>query len=391
MRLLIYQVDSPYGSLKYFMDCLIKSFLELGIEVTVIDFMRQDAMERLADQIGKKFDAVLSFNSNISKIKLNNGNYLQDYIDAPYYYFIVDHPMVHHAMLREKLHHMHVIAMDYSFVDYIKQYYTHIKSVDVILHGGSQSKQMLPFAERDMDVIFTGSYQSCEKLYEIIMQTPEPARTVALKMIDQLVLSPELTQEQAFCQALDMAGVALEQDMHAEWLGAIGNVVDNYLRGLYRKELVRCLAGASYMVDVYGDNWEQCDIHADNIKFHGPIGFEENIELYGRAKVVLNSYAGFKNGSHDRIFSAMLSGSVCMTDTNQWIETNFSPRENILLYNDKEIMNVRKELDRYFREPERLERIADNGKQLVSGKVSWRERAEEMIQCISGVSADGNN
>lgn len=381
-RLLIYQVDSPYDALRNFMNRLIEAFYDMGIDLTIIDFMQKDAMEQLGRIISEHFDAVFSFNSHIANIRLSSGAYLQDYIQAPYYYFLVDHPMHHHKILCEKLNDFHTFCVDYHFIDYIHTYYPHIKSVNMIPHAGHETGVSTPYLERKTDVLFTGSYKDCDELLALIEHSEEPARTLSTLLIKELLTHTDLRQEEAFSNVLQQMGLKIEREQFAEWLSIIGNVTDHYIRGVYRNKMIEAMANEPYEVEIYGNNWDKTSIHAPNLHFHEAVSYEENQELMNNAKIVLNTYTGFKNGAHERIFDTLLAGSVCLTDTNTYLKNNFKDREQLVIFSYDDMENYQKILKHYLKHPQEAAVIAKCGYDIAKQKHTWTNRAEQIAQII---------
>lgn len=381
-RLLIYQVDSPYGALRSFMNELIEAFRMMKIDVTVIDFSRKDAMEQLSGKLTENFDAVLSFNCYLANIKLSDGRYLQDYIRAPYYYFPVDHPMHHHRVLREKLNNFHVLCVDRYFIEYIHRYYPHIKTVNMIAHGGITVGKPLIYHDRKMAVLFTGSYKDCEELKALVESSEDPARTLSLELVKELLGNPALRQEEGFDNVLKRLNISLEKGQHAEWLSIIGNVADHYIRGIYRNKMLEAMAGEAYEVEIYGEGWDKCTIQAPNLHYHKAVSYEENITLMNNAKIVLNTYTGFKHGAHERIFSTMLSGALCMTDTNEYIDKHFTDRENLVVFSYDDMQEYKELLRYYLENEEQAAAIAERGYQLAKEEHTWWERAKKMAEIM---------
>lgn len=381
-RLLVYQVDSPYDALRSFMNWLIEEFCDRDIDVTIIDFSQKDAMERLGRAISERFDAVLSFNCHIPNMKLSNGAYLQDYIQAPYYYFLVDHPMHHHQILREKLRDFHAFCVDYHFIDYIHTYYPHIKSVHMIPHAGRGNGVPVPYQDRKTDVLFTGSYKDCGELMNLIEHSEEPARTLSSLLIRELLDQPALRQEEAFDAVLRRQNIRLERDQFAEWLSVIGNVVDHYIRGVYRNKMIEAMAGEPYEVEIYGKDWDKASIQAPNLHFHEAVSYAENQKLMNSSKIVLNTYTGFKNGAHERIFDTMLAGALCMTDSNAFIEDNFKHNGNLAVFSYDDMDGYRDTIRYYLSNPQEAAAVARRGYDIAGQRHTWRERADQMAQIM---------
>lgn len=382
-KILIYQVDSPYGALRSFMNQLIEAFKMMKIEVTIIDFSFQDAMGQLAARMADDFDAVLSFNCYLANIKLRDGSYLQDHVRAPYYYFLVDHPMHHHKILCERLRKFHALCVDKYFIEYIHTYYPHIRTVDMVPHGGITNEKWIPYQDRKIDVLFTGSYKDCDELMTIMGNSPEPARSLSLMLVKELLENPGLRQEEAFSKLLKCQDINIEKEQYAEWLSVIGNVVDHYIRGIYRNQMLEAMAGEPYDVEIYGADWDKCKIQASNLHYHEAVSYEENIDLMNNAKIVLNTYTGFKHGAHERIFSTMLAKALCMTDLNEYIAGHFQDKKNLLIFSYDDMAGYKELIRYYLSHVEEAESIALEGYEIAKTEHTWMERAKQIAEIIS--------
>lgn len=383
-KLLVYQVTSPYGALQYFMGCLLSAFHSFGVKTTVVNLDEKDALEQIAELSGEPFDAVLSFNCFISGVKLPNGKYLQDYIDAPYYYFLLDHPMHHHAALKETLKNFHALCVDHYFVDYIKTYYPHFQSVHMIPHGGCCKGERIAYSARKIDVLFTGTYKPCDELLQLMEDSDELASKISLAFAQEILSHPELRQEEAFANVLQNLEITVSKEQFAEWLSVTGNLVDHYVRGIYRNRLLEAMAGEDFRVEVYGEGWEKCTIEAENIHYHPAVDFEENLELMNQAKIVINTYTGFKSGAHERVFSTMLSGALCLSERNAYLEQLFTDGQEIVFFEYSDMEDFTGLLHRYLSDTEQSEQITERAYDLVIANHTWRERAQEIMQIITG-------
>ncbi|MDE6851360.1 MAG: glycosyltransferase, partial [Lachnospiraceae bacterium] len=358
-------------------------FHALGVKTTIVNLEEDHILESILKLSEEQFDAVLSFNCFISSVKLSNGSYLQDYIQAPYYYFLLDHPMHHHIALKEKLHNFHALCVDNYFVEYIQNYYPHIRSVHTVLHGGCYQRSPVAYGKRNIDVLFTGTYKPCDKLLQLMQDSEEPANQISIALAEEILSHPALRQEEAFAKVLQKLGITLTNEQFSEWLHVVGNLVDHYIRGIYRNRLLETMAGQDYRVEVYGEGWEKCTIQADNIHFHPAVGFEENLKLMTQSKIVINTYTGFKSGAHERVFSAMLSKALCLSERNDCLENLFSENQEIIFFDYRHLENLNSILHHYLTNVKLAEQITECAYQTVVSQHTWNERAQEIVEIIS--------
>lgn len=83
----------------------------------------------LETYIGKKYDAVIDFNSFLPYLSDDDGTPILDEIDAPFYNYLLDHPLYHHPGLSYKLKNYNVICIDKRHAEYVRKYYPHIKKI----------------------------------------------------------------------------------------------------------------------------------------------------------------------------------------------------------------------------------------------------------------------
>lgn len=130
-KFLLFQIKPVcYNSYTYFSDAIAKELISLGNSVEIFSSKKESltAMERFT---GQSFDAILDFNSELPKLKMEDDSYFLDRIDAPFYDVILDHPLYHHEMLKQKIKNFHVLCLDENHKKYIETCYPHISSVHV--------------------------------------------------------------------------------------------------------------------------------------------------------------------------------------------------------------------------------------------------------------------
>lgn len=171
---------------------------------------------------------------------------------------------------------------------------------------------------RPYDVVFFGSCIDYEAVRASWKEKYPLAICSSLDEASERVLSPEGT---SILQALTDLGVQ-EVD-----LPLLHHELDLYTRGKDRVSLIRSFPN----VHVWGDRgWEK---YLSKDTLHPSIAFEATLEVMKQAKVVLNSSPRFKEGFHERIFYALLCGSLAVTGRTPFIEKHFAIGEELAVYN----------------------------------------------------------
>lgn len=229
--------ETQYGAVNLFADQLADAYRELGHTIVADDA-----------------DLTLSFTTlpeGSSGIQL-----------------LVDHPLNRHISPGA-----HVGCVDQSHLALVSRYFDatpfFFPHAGCCLEGPGD-----PHALRDIDILFTGSFEDPRRYQPVPCGEPtdlEHARTL----------------------------------FHLQ---------DRHHRYSHRKAILHALADAGLIVDIFGNGWEA--LSAPH-RFHGPIPFKEALSLYRRAKIVLHIDPGFPGGSHERIYSAQMAGTAVITNPSQ--------------------------------------------------------------------------
>lgn len=105
-------------------------------------------------------------------------------------------------------------------------------------------------------------------------------------------------------------------------------------------------------------------------------------EIMKSAKIVLNVMPGFKDGSHDRILSAMLAKSVCLTDKSKYLMEEFKDGEDIAFYSLSELTKLPDIVRDLLSDEERLKEIAENGYKKAVENHTWEKRARQILEFV---------
>ncbi|MBI5636662.1 MAG: glycosyltransferase [Nitrospinae bacterium] len=104
---------------------------------------------------------------------------------------------------------------------------------------------------------------------------------------------------------------------------------------------------------------------------------EEMAELYSASKIVFNN--AIRNDLNMRVFEALCSGSLLLTDTAEGLADFFEDRRHLVVYNDA---NVGELAAYYLQHEDERESIAENGRAAVLEKHTYAHRAEQIIATL---------
>lgn len=376
----MFKGQSKYNVVRCFVDALAEGLENNDCQVEVLDLLmdnEQDVIKRLVNIQQDKPDVVISFNG-IGREGINS------YPELPYIGWLVDHPIIHHPRLIEWGEKDYAVCIDGSHKELIDKHYPNIGGTYFIPHAGIEGTEKKPFGERSIDVLFSGSYTSSDGYLKELQKELQPYEQKIAFILINMMQEHNLTLEQALEIFLVESDIPFNDEEFTN-LCLRYLYVDYFMRAFYREELLRTLTDNGIVVDIFGDKWEEFECNnKDYLRLHEPLDFMENVKMMGDAKISLNSIPSFKAGGHERIFSAMLNGALCVTDSNAWLDEEFKDGENIICYSNNNMQQVASAIIYYLEDEEESARITENAYQIAKAKHTWDVRAKELLNVIDG-------
>ena len=373
-----------YGSTHHFVDCMAEGFKNLGWEVEIFDLEKEgfEALERLS---GRTYDAVVDFNSILPKAVTDEDIPFLDTIDAPFYNYILDHPLYHHESLCVELKDYHVICLDDNHARYIRKCYRHIKSCHVLPLAGEAAGTKLPaINERPIDLLFTGTYTSPDMALDLLAKTSAGREDEARRILDLQLQNPdrpleEIVEEAVVNSGVDPGTIDFPLLMHFCF------PIDTYMAARSRCRAVAEIARSGVPLTLVGFGWDSFkEIEGlKNVTVLGPAGFSKQFKFMSESKMVLNVMPGFKSGIHDRVFSTMLNGALSLTDETAGLLAEFTPWEEVVTYSAETPEELPDKIRKLLSEPERLAGIAQKGFKKSNKNHTWQELCRKLQDVIT--------
>lgn len=390
MRILYVIGKSQYDSTAIFMEQMAEHMEACGWRVTVLDGRKEDGYaEQRKKVLQDDYDVVLTINGMLLEEDSDLGNRLLQDESVLYCTYLMDHPVIHYERLKNPYPKMFVLSPDRNHVSFMDQYMKNIYAEAFLPHGGCISGKCIPYGRRKYDITFMGSYSAPEDVLknfnDFPLQMADLMRDTAGRMIDDTAM----TMEEALGQCLNSCGVKVNEEEFAQILSEFREV-DRYVRSYFRDKVIRTLVDNGIVVDVFGDGWGQFVTQkGECLRVHPAVSYKESLELVGDSKISLNVMPWFKDGSHDRIFSAMMCGTVCLTDSSDYLSEQFREQENIFFYSLKGLKYLPAKVRKILENVEQSAWVAKNGQILALQKHTWAARADEVMeyleQLMSGV------
>lgn len=380
-KILIFAIKPVcYRSYLYFADSFAKALREAGADVEIFHGQKEppEAMERFA---GRHFDAVLDFNSDLPRLMMEEGGYFLDQIDAPFYDMILDHPLYHHDTLKHRLSRFHALCLDENHKRYLMAHYPHIRSVNMLpVTGEDIFPDDSSFPEKNIDVLFSGTYTDWRDVEKAIKDCPSFLGALTKQLIGRMQADDALTQEDALMSLLpSLEEIEIIKETFPLHMQACF-LCDSYLRARKREDLLLALAKAHVPLSLCGSGYGKSPLSGfPNVSLLGDLAFAETFALFRRSKITLNLLPEFKNGTHDRIYSAMLNHSLCMTDASPFLKKEFTDGTELCFYDPGCPGLLAERISSLLLEPGRLSEIAQNGYFKAKENHPWSRRAASFL------------
>ncbi len=384
MNILYIIGKSQYDSTAMFMLEMAEQMRTAGWKVDLLDGRREDGYEQQRQQaIQNKYDVIFTVNGMLLEEDSILGRELLQNKDVIYCTYLMDHPLIHYQRLATFYPTVFVLSPDRCHTAYTDRYLSNIWGTAFLPHAGCRYPgDSLPYQDRTIDLSFMGSYLSPEQIRAQFKQYPEEMNLLLETTADILVKEPERTLEDAVLACFAQYGLTL-QDSEIPAVLAEFRIVDRYIRSYYRDAVISTLVDAGICVDVYGDGWEQFVTEAkDCLRVHPAVSYEESLAVIADSKIALNIMPWFKDGSHDRVFTAMLNGAICLTDGSAYLEEELRETENVYFYSLKGLKYLPAKIRRILSDPEQGAAVAAAGRKLAQEKHTWAHRAEEVMDYL---------
>ena len=375
-----------YSSGNFFAFQLGAAFEELGYEVTVCEFTKEDDFdEKLGPFIGRKFRLIVDFNSLLPRLAMDDGTPFIEQLDGPFYDYILDHPLFHYNGLVSKGKNFHAIVLDENQCEYVRRYHPQIKSVHMLPLGAT--KALFDGQKNAADhILFMGTYDKPEAVYEIVKASPEPIKSIMKDLIERRIADPLLPMEEALRLNLKTSCVQLSEKEFAVYMNNM-YPVDAYIRDYFRKAAIDELLNKKIPVLVVGEGWEKYDaVNPRYLTCERPVNFELSFEKIAHEQLLLNVSPIFNRGVHDRVLAGMANRAAVLTDENPYLNMHFKDKQNIALYSLNKLETLSTLAGELMESKELREEIQKNAFAEFVLRHTWRARAERLLSYETGVA-----
>lgn len=386
-----------YGSSGFILREIRAALEERGIEVVYFHLEEdQSNLDALEDFTNDSFDAVLDINSHLPLVIMEDGTYLLDHIDAPFFNYIVDHPLHLHPILSSPLHNHHIICLDPEHRSYVERYYPNICSCYALPIAGSIAKSITlskaeadrPFGERSWQLYFPGTYVPLSE-YEAKLKKRNPKllslaqEYLRIAGTEEHIAIPDWIQSVMPEEYPPFSDAKGENFSVAEKLHLDCRYIDRYVRETYRHRMIEKILTAGISIHVTGAYWEYYEGRgAKNLCIHPACTYPEMLDHMSDSQIVLNVQPLFVYAPHDRILCAMANGAVVFTDSCGYLQEHLKAGKEYISYDIHAANAGLKMLKKMLKNPAALEDMAAAGQAFVNRHFLWPDWCEQFVEMI---------
>lgn len=372
---------------------LSEGLKKAGADVFIFDLEKNNVSE-LGEFCNSKVDAVITFNTMLYNMQLQDGSNAWEQMGIPFFTILVDHPCNFANTIEKFSSKDMVLCIDRNHMDYIGRFFKNIGRYGFLPHGGSLAKGYLnsEYANRKLDIVYAGGIPITDithikipeeiiKKYKDIFDFEEFTIDIFKGLIN---LNCE-TVESMIEKYVSVKFGIIEDDI-LKILVEDFHFLHNYILTYYRLKVLEKAAETGAQLYIYGVGYEKFDFtKKQNVHLRGYISPEEVLDVMNDAKIVLTTMAWFKDGSHERIFNGMLARSVVISENTPYLSETFNTdgeKQELIVFDLNNLNTIKDSINRVLGDEKVASQIAENGYNKAIESHTWESRGIELYENI---------
>ncbi len=410
-RILLF--EPSVETLHFFSDRLAEEYIELGYDVRVIRIHEPFfGLKSLTEFIIPHETLMITFNfhgiQREAIFHTADGVLLWDLYDVACINIIVDHPFYYYEELRYLPKRYLQICIDEDHTGYMHRFYPDIQCGATMPlagctyrtdfgSGSSCSEQedvidpaslfpkvmempapIVPIARRSTGVVFTGCYTPPDFFLPYMKRNGAEYDAFYHGILDDLLAEPDQCIHTVYLRHLNRELPELTEE---ELKNVMNKMIflDLWIRFTFRGNAIRTLLDADIPVHCIGAGWDKLPTkHKEKLTHTEYSDTKVCLKALSEAKISLNVMPWFKRGAHDRIYSSMLNGAVCVTDGSEYLYRHFKDRDTLCYYSLKELHRLPEIVTDLLARPDTMEGIATRAYAYAKEHLTWKQFAKEL-------------
>jgi len=393
MIILVIKGDSQYNAMRKAADIMIEAWRDNNHCVEVLDVSEMFDKQKLSEDevysllskgiLSEKYNLIFSINGIAFNLVYKDKK-LIDYAKCKVLGYYVDIPIAHLSRIAgHNGKNIYVSCIDKNHVKLLNECLPEVNDRVLFLpHRGFECPNIKEWDGREIDVFFPGTFHSYENEIDTIKKYPFPINEIGLDTLNYMLDNPRDFYGNAIKEVLQQHNIELSDDERLVLMQKLYCVYRAYYE-FNRVVVLETLLAAGIRVTVCGRGWgEFASENPQNLEVLPPLSIDEVSSMMGNSKIVLNVCPVLNNSSHERIFSAMLSGAVCLTDRNPYLESIFREGEAVM-YDLADIDTLPQKVFSIINDKEKSVRTAKRAYDLVYNRFRWQNLADEIVEIMT--------
>lgn len=385
-KILVFKGYSRYNVLRYATDVICNEWNKMGYQVEVIDLCDNQDLNLIFNKLKDNYIMIFSMQCLLFDFKNSDNSSFLEHIQSKYIGWIFDHPIYHRDRINsaKEIENLFITCIDRRHLEYIEENYKIKDKVHYLPHGGFVAKKKIEYSEKSIEIFSPGSYINSEDTLILIQGLPKSFALIAKQAIDYIIEDSDISPEKALYKCFESINFSYTYDdvIELEWLIEL---IDTYIRAYYREKVIKELINSGFKVTVTGKGWNEFQSYnKENIIVISEEGLDitEVVELIANSKICLNIAPSLTRGMHERLLTAMINKSVCVTPYNNYLSKYFTDEESILYIKLSEISKIINDIKNILNNDELGRKISNKAYELTVNRHSWEYRAHELINFI---------
>lgn len=415
-RLLLFQPSVE--TLHFFSDRLAEEYVRMGYEVRLIRIHEPFfGLENIKNFILPGETVMITFNfhgiQREAIFHTPEGKLLWDVYDVACINIIVDHPFYYYEELRYLPKRYLQICIDEDHTDYMKLFYPEIACGKTLPLAGcayrssfgngiplslkedvtdpatwipnltGTSIPVLSSKDRSTDVVFTGCFTQPDFFLPYMKRNGADYDAFYHEILDDLLAGPHQCIHTVYLRHLNRE----LPELTTEDLKNVMNkmiFLDLWIRFTYRGKVIQTLVDSDIPVHCIGAGWDTLSVKNKHRLTHTEYSDTEVcLKAISEAKISLNVMPWFKRGAHDRIYSSMLNGAVCVTDKSQYLLEHFTDKDMLCYYDLNALEKLPDTVATLLAHPDSMQEISDKARTYAQKNLTWEQYAKQLIPYFS--------